>query len=127
MAGACPISASLVSASTMNSAKSTRRVRLLARIGSPTWCDHTRRPWLSLPFDGPDELQGIADPMLAASMAASLPNLMSMIRDHALQPGYDHGEEFAWGLDLILDGLERRLTSSGSSPIASSRPLSDGS
>ncbi len=32
-----------------------------------------------------------------------------MIVDHALQPGYDHAEEFAFGLDLILDGLERRL------------------
>jgi hypothetical protein len=24
-----------------------------------------------------------------------------------MQPGYDYGNEFAFGLDLILDGLER--------------------
>jgi hypothetical protein len=28
--------------------------------------------------------------------------------EHVLQPGYDYGDEF--GLDLILDGLERLLT-----------------
>ncbi len=26
---------------------------------------------------------------------------------HVLQPGSDYGDEFAFGLDLILDGLER--------------------
>src|SRR6476646_10757010 len=31
----------------MNRAKSTRRVRLLLRIGSPTWRLHTGSPWLS--------------------------------------------------------------------------------
>jgi hypothetical protein len=24
-----------------------------------------------------------------------------------MKPGYDYGEEFEYGLDLILDGLER--------------------
>ncbi len=24
-----------------------------------------------------------------------------------LQPGYDYGDEFEYGLDLILDGIER--------------------
>jgi len=30
-----------------------------------------------------------------------------MIVEHGLKPGYDYAEEFAFGLDLILDGLER--------------------
>jgi len=25
----------------------------------------------------------------------------------SMKPGYDYGEEFEYGLDLILDGLER--------------------
>jgi hypothetical protein len=29
-----------------------------------------------------------------------------MIIEHALTPDYDHAEEFDFGLDLILDGLE---------------------
>lgn len=27
--------------------------------------------------------------------------------EHVPQPGYDYGNEFEFGLDLILDGLER--------------------
>ena len=29
--------------------------------------------------------------------------------EHALQPGYDYGNEYVFGLDLILDGLQRAL------------------
>jgi hypothetical protein len=29
--------------------------------------------------------------------------------EHVLQPGYDYGEEYEFGLDLILDGLEKLL------------------
>ena len=44
IAGVSCTSSSLSMASTMNRAKSTRRVRLLFRIGSPTWRLHTGRP-----------------------------------------------------------------------------------
>jgi hypothetical protein len=30
-----------------------------------------------------------------------------MVREHVLNPGYDYSTEFEFGLDLILDGLER--------------------
>jgi len=30
-----------------------------------------------------------------------------MATEHALRPGYDYGEEFEIGLELVLDGLER--------------------
>jgi hypothetical protein len=30
-----------------------------------------------------------------------------MITEHAMKPGYACSEEFEFGLDLILDGLER--------------------
>src|SRR5688572_10059651 len=58
MAGASWTSSSFSRASTMNRAKSTRRVRLLSRMGSPTCRLHTGRPWLSpssrsLPHDCP--------------------------------------------------------------------------
>jgi hypothetical protein len=35
------------------------------------------------------------------------PNLAAFITEHAMQPGYDYADEFEWGLDVILDGLER--------------------
>jgi hypothetical protein len=35
------------------------------------------------------------------------PHLTELTVQHVLQPGYDYGDEFEFGLDLILDGLER--------------------
>ena len=32
---------------------------------------------------------------------------LEILTDHVMQPGYDYGDEFEYGLDLILDGLER--------------------
>ena len=34
-------------------------------------------------------------------------HLAELTVEHVLQPGYDHSNEFEFGLDLILDGLER--------------------
>jgi len=35
------------------------------------------------------------------------PYLTELTVEHVLQPGYDYGNEYEFGLDLILDGLER--------------------
>jgi AcrR family transcriptional regulator len=37
------------------------------------------------------------------------PHLAELTVQHILQPGYDYGAEFEYGLDLILDGLARAL------------------
>jgi hypothetical protein len=34
------------------------------------------------------------------------PNLVEFLAEHVMKPGYDYGDEFEYGLDLILDGLE---------------------
>ncbi len=41
--------------------------------------------------------------------AAQYPNLTAMLREQVLGRDYDFGDEFGFGLSLILDGLERRL------------------
>ena len=41
------------------------------------------------------------------SPPTSTRNLVEFITEHAMKPGYDYGDEFEYGLDLILDGLER--------------------
>jgi hypothetical protein len=45
--------------------------------------------------------------MVAEFPADAYPHLTELAVRHVLQPGYDYGEEFEYGLDLILDGLER--------------------
>ena len=61
----------------------------------------------SLPFAGPDELTQVADTMLPRAPADEYPHFTEMVTEYALKPGYSYGAEFDFGLDLILDGLER--------------------
>ena len=49
--------------------------------------------------------------ILAALPEGQLPYFREGTLEHALQPGYDFGDEFEVGLDLILDGLAQQLAS----------------
>ncbi|MFF4415755.1 TetR/AcrR family transcriptional regulator [Streptosporangium sp. NPDC001559] len=62
----------------------------------------------NLPVRTPDDVEEVAGGILRRLPAEELPYLTEMIRDHALQPGYDYTGEFGYGLDLILDALEAR-------------------
>jgi AcrR family transcriptional regulator len=61
----------------------------------------------SLPFDTPEETAEVAAEMMGAFPADAYPHLTELAVEHVLQPGYDYGDEYAFGLELILDGLER--------------------
>jgi AcrR family transcriptional regulator len=54
----------------------------------------------------PEQVAEVGEGMLR-QLAGEYPHLAEMITDHAMQPGYDYADEFDFGLDLILDGLER--------------------
>ena len=43
------------------------------------------------------------------SIRSRWPTNAEMATEHVLKPGYDYGNEYAFGLELILDGLERAL------------------
>ncbi len=61
----------------------------------------------SLPFDTPQETVEVAQAIMAQLPAGEYPHLTELTIEHVLQPGYDYANEFEYGLDLILDGLER--------------------
>lgn len=61
----------------------------------------------SLPFDTAEETAEVAQTILAQLPADEYPHLTELTIEHVLQPGYDYGNESEFGLDLILDGLER--------------------
>jgi AcrR family transcriptional regulator len=61
----------------------------------------------SLPFDTAEETAEVAQMILAQLPIDEYPHLTEMAIEYVLQPGYDYGNEFEFGLDLILDGLER--------------------
>jgi AcrR family transcriptional regulator len=62
---------------------------------------------MSLPFDGPEAVGEVAESMLEPYPLNAYPNLMEILTEHVMKPGYDFGDEFEYGLDLILDGLDR--------------------
>jgi AcrR family transcriptional regulator len=62
----------------------------------------------ALPF-GPQDVSEAVAGFLAQFPAQEYPHLFEMATRHIMLPGYDYGEEFDFGLELILEGLARRL------------------
>jgi AcrR family transcriptional regulator len=61
----------------------------------------------SLPFKTSEETIEVAADILGQFPTDEYPHLAEMAVQHIMQPGYDYAHEFGFGLDLILDGLER--------------------
>jgi AcrR family transcriptional regulator len=61
----------------------------------------------TLPVDSPAELAGAAEKMRRRFSADEYPHIAETITEQVTKPGYDFADEFEFGLDLILDGLER--------------------
>ena len=62
-----------------------------------------------LPFDATDDVEAMVESILGHLPEGEYPHLWWLTVEHVLQPGYDYGDEFAFGLDLILDALATRL------------------
>ncbi len=63
----------------------------------------------SLAFDDADDLARLGAQMIRDLPDGQLSHFREFTLDHALVEGYDFGQEFDVGLDLILDGLARLL------------------
>lgn len=61
----------------------------------------------ALPFDTEEEAAAMGRVFLEHLPAADYPYLHEFTTRHVLQPGYSFGKEFEFGLDLVLDALER--------------------
>jgi AcrR family transcriptional regulator len=61
----------------------------------------------NLPLETTESAAGVAEDILRQLRADEHPHFAEMITEHAMKPGYDYASEFEFGLDLILDGLER--------------------
>ena len=61
----------------------------------------------ALPFQGPDSVGDVAESIMKRMGEGEYPHLVHLATSYYLRPGYDFGDEFGFGLDLILDGIER--------------------
>jgi len=66
---------------------------------------------VNLPFSNAEELAVVGEDLLARVPADAYPNLVRTSRE-LLASGFDYGDEFEVGLDLILDGIGRALRGS---------------
>ncbi len=64
----------------------------------------------SLAFGTPEETSELAKAFLLQFPTKQYPRLAQLTIEHVLQPGYDYGDEYEFGLDLILDGLDRLVS-----------------
>jgi AcrR family transcriptional regulator len=62
---------------------------------------------MNLPFKSTEEVGDVAQAMLQPFPVNEYPNLVEFLSEHVTKPGYDYGDEFEYGLDVILDGLEQ--------------------
>jgi AcrR family transcriptional regulator len=61
---------------------------------------------MNIPLQSPEQVAEVGKAILR-QLAGEYPHLAEMITEHAMKPGYAYADEFEFGLDLILDGLER--------------------
>ncbi len=66
----------------------------------------------SLPFEAGEEAEEVTKAIMAQFASGAYPHLTEIAVEHVLQPGYDYGDEFEFGLDLLLDGLDRAARAS---------------
>jgi AcrR family transcriptional regulator len=72
----------------------------------------------ALPIHGPESVADLAGSMMQRFSAEDYPHLVEFTTEHIMQPGYDFGAEFEFGLNLILDALADSLPDNGSGPSA---------
>ncbi len=60
-----------------------------------------------LPAGGGEGFAEIAEQIAAHFPADQYPHLAELTFEHVLKPGYSFGDSFEFGLDLIIEGLER--------------------
>jgi hypothetical protein len=61
---------------------------------------------VNLPFDDGSEMEEMVGEILPGLGPDTYPHLLELTMEHVLKPGYSYGDEFAFGLELVLDGLE---------------------
>jgi len=67
------------------------------------------RQQLNMSAGGDIEPEQMGEAFLRAIPADEYPYLREMVVEYAMTSGYDESADFAFGLDLILDGLQRLL------------------
>jgi AcrR family transcriptional regulator len=61
----------------------------------------------NMPLGTPEEVADVSSAVLEQMPAGDYPHLVEIIEEHALKPGYNYSQEFEYGLELVLDAVEK--------------------
>ncbi len=64
---------------------------------------------VNLPFDNANDLHEVGGSIIPPTPTRRVPAPRRADPEHVLQPGYSYGNEFEFGLGLILDGLKTAM------------------
>ena len=67
---------------------------------------------MNLPFETGEQAAQVAETILGQTVATDYPHLAEIATEHVMKPGYSYANEFDYGLDLLLEALERDLRTS---------------
>jgi hypothetical protein len=76
----------------------------------------------NLPFETSEQVGDVAGIMLDPYPVNEYPNLVEFLAEHVMKPVYDYEDEFEFGLDVLLDALERTLSGRAEPVSASGAP-----
>lgn len=62
----------------------------------------------ALPIHGPESVPEIAEAIMQRFATGAYPHLLEFSTEHVMKPGYDFGEEFEFGLGVVLDAFAGR-------------------
>jgi AcrR family transcriptional regulator len=64
---------------------------------------------VNLPFRDESQLAAMTGQIMETFPTSEFPYLFELTLEHVLQPGYDYGQEFDSGLEVVLDGVAALL------------------
>ena len=64
---------------------------------------------VNLPFRDESQLAAMIGQIMESFPASEFPYLFELTLEHVLQPGYDYGQEFDSGLEVVLNGVAALL------------------
>ena len=70
---------------------------------------------VSMPIGPTEDVPQLATEILGSMPRGALPNLAWFTAEHVMKPGYSYGDEFEFGLELVLEGLQARARAERSS------------
>jgi hypothetical protein len=60
-----------------------------------------------VPFETQEEMATVAEDIFEPFPPNEYPNLAEFVNDHVMKPGYEYANEYEYGLERILDAIER--------------------